>query len=376
MQYQFIQYQAELDEFVSLISDSKILAIDTEFMRRRTLYPENALLQVYDGKHLALIDPLVDMDFSALWALFTSPDVIKVIHSPSEDIEVFQNFAGIVPAPLFDTQFALQLLGEGNCVGFANMVKSLLDIEIDKSMSRTDWLKRPLSDKQLEYAAADVFYLLPCFEKIIEQIEQKQLFDIVISESELIAKKRAFRTPDEYIYLNIKNVWQLRSRDLAVLRELAAWRMNKAEKKNISVNFILKELNMVEIAKRRPSSLASMRNIPEVEAMEVNRSGKEILACIEAGRAVEEDALPAKVKRLIDFAQYKRAAKEIKSDITQVAKERNLPVDVIASKKQINQVISWNWKLTDTQRQVMIKPDLFQGWRKEIIGDALKKWEI
>ncbi|MBQ4835191.1 ribonuclease D [Pseudoalteromonas luteoviolacea] len=376
MQYQFIQYQAELDEFVSLISDSKILAIDTEFMRRRTLYPENALLQVYDGKHLALIDPLVDMDFSALWALFTSPDVIKVIHSPSEDIEVFQNFAGIVPAPLFDTQFALQLLGEGNCVGFANMVKSLLDIEIDKSMSRTDWLKRPLSDKQLEYAAADVFYLLPCFEKIIEQIEQKQLFDIVISESELIAKKRAFRTPDEYIYLNIKNVWQLRSRDLAVLRELAAWRMNKAEKKNISVNFILKELNMVEIAKRRPTSLASMRNIPEVEAMEVNRSGKEILACIEAGRAVEEDALPSKVKRLIDFAQYKRAAKEIKSDITQVAKERNLPVDVIASKKQINQVISWNWKLTDTQRQVMIKPDLFQGWRKEIIGDALKKWEI
>ncbi|ESP93367.1 MULTISPECIES: ribonuclease D [Pseudoalteromonas] len=376
MQYQFIQYQAELDEFVSLISDSKVLAIDTEFMRRRTLYPENALLQVYDGKHLALIDPLVDMDFSALWALFTSPDVIKVIHSPSEDIEVFQNFAGIVPAPLFDTQFALQLLGEGNCVGFANMVKSLLDIEIDKSMSRTDWLKRPLSDKQLEYAAADVFYLLPCFEKIIVQIEQKQLFDIVISESELIAKKRAFRTPDEYIYLNIKNVWQLRSRDLAVLRELAAWRMNKAEKKNISVNFILKELNMVEIAKRRPSSLASMRNIPEVEAMEVNRSGKEILACIEAGRAVEEDALPAKVKRLIDFAQYKRAAKEIKSDISQVAKERNLPVDVIASKKQINQVISWNWKLTDTQRQVMIKPDLFQGWRKEIIGDALKKWEI
>ncbi|KZN60204.1 hypothetical protein N473_24810 [Pseudoalteromonas luteoviolacea CPMOR-1] len=376
MQYQFIQNQAELDEFVNLISSSKILAIDTEFMRRRTLYPESALFQVFDGTHLALIDPLIDMDFSALWALFTSQEVIKVIHSPSEDIEVFQKFGGIVPSPLFDTQFALQLLGEGNCVGFANMVKNLLDVEIDKSMSRTDWLKRPLSDKQLEYAAADVFYLLPCFEQLIQKIKDKQLFDIVISESELIAKKRAFRTPDEYLYLNIKNVWQLRGRDLAVLRELAAWRMNKAEKKNISVNFILKELNMVEIAKRRPSSLSSMRNIPEVEAMEVNRSGKEILACIEVGKAVADDVLPSKVKRLIDFAQYKKAAKEIKSDITDVAKKFDLPVDVIASKKQINQVISWNWKLSAKEREVMIKPDLFQGWRKQLIGDALKKWEV
>ncbi|MCF2855973.1 ribonuclease D [Pseudoalteromonas sp. SMS1] len=376
MQYRFIQNQAELDEFIGLISGASVLAIDTEFMRRRTLYPESALFQVYDGEHLALIDPLIQLDFTALWALFTAPDVMKVIHSPSEDIEVFQNFAGICPAPLFDTQFALQLLGEGNCVGFANMVNNLLDIEIDKSMSRTDWLKRPLSAKQLEYAAADVFYLLPCFERILAEVQEKGLVDIVISESELISKKRAFRTPDEYLYLNIKNVWQLRGRDLAVLRELAAWRLNKAEKKNISVNFILKELNMVEIAKRRPSSLASMRNIPEVEAMEVNRSGKEIMACIEAGKAISEDLLPVKVKRLIDFAGYKKAAKDIKGLISIEAQKHGIPVDVIASKKQINQIISWNWKLSSEQRKRMIKPDLFQGWRKELLGDALTAWEV
>ncbi|WP_046005221.1 ribonuclease D [Pseudoalteromonas rubra] len=376
MQYQFIQQQAELDAFIANLSDSQVLAIDTEFMRRRTLYPEIALIQVYDGEHLALIDPLSELDFSGLWHLLRDEQIVKVLHSPSEDIEVFQKFAGFVPTPLFDTQFALQLLGEGNCVGFANMVKSMLDIELDKSMSRTDWLKRPLQASQLEYAAADVFYLLPCYQTISKKIAEKGLSHIVTFESQLIAQKRAFRTPDHYLYLGIKNVWQLKPRDLAVLRTLASWRQNKAEKKNLALNFVLKEHNMVEIAKRRPGSLNSLRNVPGVEPMEVNRSGKEILACIEAGKAVPESELPARVQRLIDYPGYKGAAKEIKQAITEVAREHDIPVDVFASKKQINQVIGWNWKLDEQQRKTFLKPDLFQGWRHEILKDALSKWHI
>ncbi|TMP31695.1 ribonuclease D [Pseudoalteromonas rubra] len=376
MQYQFIQLQAELDAFVVNISDSKVLAIDTEFMRRRTLYPEIALIQVYDGEHLALIDPLSELDFSGLWHLLRDESIVKVLHSPSEDIEVFQKYAGFVPTPLFDTQFALQLLGEGNCVGFANMVKNMLDIELDKSMSRTDWLKRPLQASQLEYAAADVFYLLPCYQTISKKIAEKGLSHIVTCESQLIAQKRAFRTPDHYLYLGIKNVWQLKPRDLAVLRTLASWRQNKAEKKNLALNFVLKEHNMVEIAKRRPGSLNSLRNVPGVEPMEVNRSGKEILACIEAGKAIPESELPARVQRLIDYPGYKGAAKEIKQAIAEVAREHDIPVDVFASKKQINQVIGWNWKLDEQQRKTFLKPDLFQGWRHEILKDALSKWHI
>lgn len=376
MQYQFIQHQTELDAFTAKLADSDVLAIDTEFMRRRTLYPEIALIQVYNGEHLALIDPLSELDFSGLWHLLRDEQIVKVLHSPSEDIEVFQKFAGFVPTPLFDTQFALQLLGEGNCVGFANMVKMMLDVELDKSMSRTDWLKRPLQASQLEYAAADVFYLLPCYESLSKKVAEKGLSDIVISESQLIAQKRAFRTPDAYLYLSVKNVWQLKPRDLAVLRELASWRQNKAEKKNLALNFVLKEQNMVEIAKRRPGSLNSLRNVPGVEQMEVNRSGKEILACIEAAKAVPEAELPKRVQRLIDFPGYKGAAKEIKQSIAEVAKQQGIPLDVFASKKQINQVIGWNWKLDDAQRNKFMKPDLFLGWRHSQLKDALSKWQV
>lgn len=375
MHYQLIQTQNELNTFVEQIKNKPILAIDTEFMRRRTLYPEVALIQVYDGEHLALIDPLAELSLFDFWQILKDPKVLKVLHSPSEDIEVFQKYAGFVPYPLFDTQFALQLLGEGNCMGFALMVKTLLNIEIDKSESRTNWLQRPLTQKQLEYAAADTFHLLPCFELIIDSIKAADLFDIVINESELVANKRAFQIPDELLYKEIKNAWQLKPHELAVLKELAVWRRNKAIRKNLALNFVLKEHNMTEIAKRGPSSLNALRQIPGVEPIEVNRSGVEILKCIEQAKAIPAEQQPQVLKRLIDFPTYKKVAKEIKQKITKVAKEHNIPEDVMASKKQINQLISWNWKLTAQQKEKHIKPDLLSSWRYDFVKDALKEWD-
>lgn len=375
MQYQLIQTQVQLNTFVEQIQNKPILAIDTEFMRRRTLYPEVALIQVFDGEHLALIDPLAELSLFDFWQVLKDPAVLKVLHSPSEDIEVFQKYAGFVPAPLFDTQFALQLLGEGNCMGFALMVKSLLGIEIDKSESRTNWLQRPLTTKQLDYAAADTFHLLPCFELIIDRINKADLFEIVLDESELIANKRAFQTPDELLYKDIKNAWQLKPHELAVLKELAIWRRNKAIRKNLALNFVLKEHNMTEIAKRGPSSLNSLRQIPGVESIEVNRSGVEILKCIEKAKAIAVDEHPQVLKRLIDFPNYKQTAKDIKQKITKVAKANNIPEDVLASKKQVNQLISWNWKLTAEQKKTHIKPDLLSSWRYSFIKEALKEWD-
>jgi ribonuclease D len=375
VQYQLIQTQVQLNTFVEQIQSKPILAIDTEFMRRRTLYPEVALIQVFDGEHLALIDPLAELSLFDFWQVLKDPAVLKVLHSPSEDIEVFQKYAGFVPAPLFDTQFALQLLGEGNCMGFALMVKTLLGIEIDKSESRTNWLQRPLTTKQLDYAAADTFHLLPCFELIIDRINRAGLFEIVLDESELIANKRAFQTPDELLYKDIKNAWQLKPHELAVLKELAVWRRNKAIRKNLALNFVLKEHNMTEIAKRGPSSLNALRQIPGVESIEVNRSGVEILKCIEKAKAIAVDEHPQALKRLIDFANYKQTAKDIKQKITKVAKANAIPEDVMASKKQVNQLISWNWKLTEEQKKTHIKPDLLSSWRYNFIKDALKEWD-
>ena len=138
---------------------------------------------------------------------------------------------------------------------------------------------------------------------------------------------------------------------------------------------MLKEHNMTEIAKRGPSSLNSLRQIPGVESIEVNRSGVEILKCIEKAKAIAVDEHPQVLKRLIDFPNYKQTAKDIKQKITKVAKANNIPEDVLASKKQVNQLISWNWKLTAEQKMTHIKPDLLSSWRYSFIKEALKEWD-
>lgn len=374
MQYALITEQKQLDSVIADYATKAILAIDTEFMRRRTLYPELALLQIYDGETISLIDPMSHLDLSGFWQLMTNTQILKVLHSPSEDLEVFARHGNCVPKPLFDTQFALSLLGERNCVGFANMVEMLLDEHIDKSESRTNWLQRPLTKAQLDYAAADVFFLMPCYQLINEKLsEQKQ--QIVISESELIAKKRAFDTPLELAYLDIKNAWQLNPKQLAVLREVAAWRLNRAREKNLALNFIIKESIVFEIAKQQPTHFGALKRVAEGDQALINRYGKTILNLVKSALEKDESEYPEKVKRLIDFTGYKKSLKEMRATLEQVAKQNDIPLDVLASKKQMNQLISWKWK-GKSESVGQLKPDLMSSWRKELVRADLKEWFV
>ncbi len=377
MQYQYINQQTALNEFVASISRAKVIAIDTEFMRRRTLYPEVALIQVFDGEKLGLIDPLEELDLTPLWDVFANPAILKVIHSPSEDIEVFLRTAGQIPTPLFDTQFALQILEQGNCVGFANMVKLLLDKEIDKSESRTNWLARPLTQAQLDYAAADVHYLLPCFEKIEAMLAgDEKKFGIILGEAEEIARKRAYRAPYEVLYRDVKNAWQLNPEQLNVLRILAKWRQQRAEQKNLALSFIVKDHALVNIAMRKPKSVTQLRNVPEVEPFVANKLAKPILNAVAEAESQPPSHYPEKLKRLIDFPAYKRLFKEVKGLCQDAARAHGIPLDVLASKKQMNQFISYHLKYSPAQRAQRPLPDVLCGWRATILAPVLTDWQI
>lgn len=372
MQYALITEQKDLDSAISRYSTKPILAVDTEFMRRRTLYPELALLQVYDGESICLIDPTADLDLSAFWDLMENTQIIKVLHSPSEDLEVFSRHGNCIPKPLFDTQFALSLLGERNCVGFANMVEMLLGEQIDKSESRTNWLQRPLTKAQLDYAAADVHYLMPCYQLIIEKLCAKKQ-EIVISESELIAQKRAFDTPLELAYLDIKNAWQLNPKQLCVLQQLASWRLNRAREKNLALNFIVKESILFEIAKQQPTHFGALKRVCEGDQGLINRYGKTLIHLVKVALEKREEDYPSKIKRLIDFSGYKKSLKEMRAQLESVAKKNDIPLDVLASKKQMNQLISWKWK-EKSETVGYLKPDLMSSWRKDLVKNELSQW--
>ncbi len=175
MNYQIISQVGDLQRVCLAARDADVVMLDTEFVRTRTFFPQLGLIQMFDGENLSLIDPTVLDEMTPFVELLQDTSVLKVLHACGEDLEVFQNAFGCTPFPMVDTQIMAAFLGYGLSTGFAALVQDQLQVELDKSESRTDWLARPLSDKQLEYAAADVFYLLPMYEKLVEQVTQVRL---------------------------------------------------------------------------------------------------------------------------------------------------------------------------------------------------------
>ena len=168
---EWIATDQQLNDACIRWSSADFLAVDTEFVRTSTFYPKPGLIQVADKHACALIDPQAINDWSKFKALMQSPDVVKVFHSCAEDLEVCKRIFDAVPSPLFDTQIAMALSGYGGSVGFQRAVSELLDLDIPKEATRTDWLQRPLTPVQMEYATADVFYLFQIYPRLKQKLE-------------------------------------------------------------------------------------------------------------------------------------------------------------------------------------------------------------
>lgn len=371
MQFEYVQSTARLAELVAQWQQAEVLALDTEFVRERTLMPKLGLVQVYDGKQLALLDPQA-ADLSAFWPLLTAPNIVKVLHSCSEDLEVFRSVCGQMPSPLFDTQVASLFLGKGNSLGFAAMVEQYLAVSLDKGQARTDWLARPLSDEQLHYAAADVFYLLPCYHTIRTELDSKGWTEFVFEEAENLMQRRVQVVADDKLYLQVKNAWTLKPRELAILNELAIYRQHVAVSKDLALGLILKDHQMVEIASRKPGSLESLKNISDLHPGSIRRYGNDIIACIERGKALPLEACPSKIQRLIEHPQYKSMLKQLKAVVTDRAQQLGLALEVVTSKKHLHQVLSFYWQVDDDGVPLRSTPELLSGWRGQVFTAVIQ----
>lgn len=203
------------------------LALDTEFVRTRTYYPQLGLIQLYDGEQVSLIDPLTITEWAPFKALLQDVNVTKFLHAGSEDLEVFLNAFGMMPEPFIDTQILASFSGHALSCGFAALVESFTGIALDKSESRTDWLARPLTERQCDYAAADVWYLLPIATQLVEKTRESGWLEAALDECRLMMARRSEQADPEEVWRDIGNAWQLRTRQLACLKLLAAWRLKK-----------------------------------------------------------------------------------------------------------------------------------------------------
>ncbi len=370
MHYQLIEDQNSLNNLCEQLVKAKVLAIDTEFVRTRTLYAKLGLLQVCDGEQLALIDPLAIDDLTPFWALLTNESITKVLHACSEDLEVFLTAGNCKPVNLIDSQIMMSFLGHGLSLGYAAMVKHFTDIELDKSESRTDWTKRPLTEKQLDYASADVDHLFSIYPKLLAELTEAGFLAYAQIETQNMIDKKFTPIIESEMYLNIKMNWRLNPKQLNLLKYLASWRFQQAKKRDLPLGFVAKDHTLMALAQSNPDSVNAMLTLEGVETLDIRHKGKAMLAVLSQADQAEVSSYPDKIDRLDEYPGYKQIFKKMKTFLITASEQQGLAIENVASKKQINQFLTWQFDLNDA-RNSSAKVDLITGWRYELFGQTL-----
>lgn len=370
MHYQLIEDQNSLNNLCEQLAKAKVLAIDTEFVRTRTLYAKLGLLQVCDGEQLALIDPLAIDDLSPFWALLTNENITKVLHACSEDLEVFLTAGDCKPVNLIDSQIMMSFLGHGLSLGYAAMVKHYTDIELDKSESRTDWTKRPLTEKQLNYASADVDHLFSIYPRLLAELTEAGFLAYAQIETQSMIEKKFTPIIESEMYLNIKMSWRLNPKQLNSLKYLASWRFQQAKKRDLPIGFVAKDHTLMALAQSNPNSVSAMLALEGAEALDIRHKGKAMLAVLAQAEKAEISSYPEKVNRLDEYPGYKQIFKKVKAFLITASEQNGLAIENVASKKQINQFLTWQFDLNGA-RNSTAKVELITDWRNELFGQAL-----
>ncbi len=370
MHYQLIEDQTSLNLLCEQLAKANVLAIDTEFVRTRTLYAKLGLLQVCDGEQLALIDPFAIDDLSPFWQLLTDANITKVLHACSEDLEVFLTAGNCKPVNLIDSQIMMSFLGHGLSLGYAAMVKHYTDIELDKSESRTDWTKRPLTDKQLAYASADVDHLFTIFPKLLAELTETGFLAFAKLETQNMIDKKFTPIDESTLYLNIKMSWRLNPKQLNTLKYLAIWRYQQAKKRDLPIGFVAKDQTLMALAQSNPTSIAAMQKLEGADTLDIRHKGKAMLAVMAKADTAKISDYPQKVNRLDEYPGYKQIFKKVKAFLVLIGEQNGLTIENIASKKQINQFLTWQFDINGARGSAM-KVELLSTWRNELFGQPL-----
>ncbi len=289
-----ITQSKQLAEFCARLAKSDFVAVDTEFMRENTYYPELCLVQLADANEAAAIDPKAEgLDLTPMLELITNnEDVLKIFHAGGQDIEIFFNLTGRTPHPLFDTQIAAMGLGQGEQIGYSNLVDLWLGIQLDKGARFTDWSRRPLDKRQIDYAVGDVTHLAEIFPRMLEKLVKTGRGEWLNDEMERLADAENYRNNPDTIWRRIKV--QTRKADvLGRLKSMAAWREREAQRKNIPRGRIMKDETMADIASHPPKSQGDLPKVRGLSpAWKDNEIGARLMAALAEAEPLPRDEMP------------------------------------------------------------------------------------
>jgi ribonuclease D len=358
----YVDTPAALDSLCAQLADASWFALDTEFLREKTYYPKLCLLQIATPDVVACVDPLALDDLAPLLALLADRNITKVLHSARQDMEIFYHLTGSPPAPVFDTQIAAPLLGLADQIGYANLVKEMLGVTLDKLHTRADWSLRPLGEEQLRYAADDVIYLAALYQPLLERLQSHGRLEWLDEDFRQLASPELYAINPGNAWLKVKGGNRLKGASLSILQALANWREQHASQKDRPRGWMLRDDAMVEIARHKPTTLQALSSIRGLSEGLLKRSGNELLEII--GKAVGEKPVPFPDRGTrTRLSAEQDALVDVMMAVVRIsAVENSLNPTVLASRKQLEALL-----LGDTETGVM------QGWRRKLVGERLQQ---
>ncbi|MRI32366.1 ribonuclease D [Endozoicomonas sp. OPT23] len=340
------------------------IALDTEFIRTDTFYPIPGLVQVGTGEEAFLIDPLSVTDWSPFGEVIASTSVTKVLHACSEDLEVFQILTGVKPAAMIDSQLAASYAGLGHSLSYQNLLRHLLNIDLPKDATRSDWLQRPLTETQISYATLDVTHLLETYEVMKKQLDGQPQWQWLKEDCANMEASSLYIDPAE-VWRDVKRNWQLRPRQLAVLKNICEYRELQARKRNIPRNRVIPKSSLWLIARHIPDNIQSLSAIQDMKPKMVRTDGDIILQLIEQAKSLPNEQLPAPLPAPLPKAA-KDYGKLIKVWLGHKSEQLGVPVELLFSGKMSSAILRY-WQ----SNKRFAVPDSIQGWRRTEVAEPL-----
>jgi len=346
------------------------ITIDTEFLRENTFWPILCLVQVASDDESAIVDPLAQgIDLQPLYDLLQNENVLKVFHAGRQDLEIFHRQTGKVPAPIFDTQVAAMVSGFGESVGYDTLVTKLVGAQIDKSSRFTDWSRRPLSDRQLSYAEADVTHLRTAYKKLSAMLQETGRENWLSSEMKILESPETYFTPPEDAWKRIKTR-NNKPRFLAILKSITAWREKQAHQQDIPRNRILRDEALLDIAGNPPKNADKLSHVRGIgKKFAEGHLGKGLLAAIEEGQNIPDSECPVVARKTPPAKGIGPLIDLLRVMLKMRCEENDVAQKLVCSSSDLEKIASE----TDPDVPAM------KGWRYEVFGKdalALKAGEI
>ncbi|HCO92048.1 MAG TPA: ribonuclease D [Alphaproteobacteria bacterium] len=352
---------AALSDCCNRLAKAEFITVDTEFIRDKTYWPRLCLIQIAGPEDELIVDPLADgIDLAPFYWLMAQESVTKVFHAARQDVEIFFHEGQTIPTPLFDTQVAAMVCGFGDSIGYDNLARKILNVRIDKSSRFSDWARRPLTERQLNYAIQDVTHLRHVYEWLHTKLDENGRSHWLQEEMAILTAPSTYEMHPENAWLRIKARGANR-RFLGVLKHVAAWREQAAQDRDIPRNRVLRDEALVEIAGHPPKSikeLGDLRNVPKGVAE--GRLGQALLAAILEGVALDEAELPTLPKKPAVTTNNGSLVELMKVLLKRQCEEAGVAPRLVANATDLELIAA------DDNAPV---PAL-SGWRYELFGQA------